>query len=440
MKPNRRPSGVDYQAFVEGLYGTALGESSTIGGYMPGPSPALGKRKIAVGVPARKSQPVSNIRQAVFNALDTSDEALQSLVDTQLSIECQPFAITVRSAWETASSNGTESRMLEEHNANAQRGYPTSAIDGTVSASTAMQIPATPAISAQVDAVPAHLNQPTIYDGLALSMTSNEQNTIKKETEDVFTREMMECAARDPTPQSLNMNRTVEFSKQESTWRGPSTIALTPNVLESKSSKSLNSLTEQSNQVIRPRKRPGRHIDIRTVFNQTKAQLHSATTSKSKSTPVNTTVQGTIDPKPLEKSVDVTMNDQTAARSQVRRKRNQPFFDTVTEDINMDPAIVHGLTQTDPATTATARPTEEVDHSSAGGTSSSQDLVAETHELIDEERDDTDLEIIGSATIHRSRRRRIRTTTTRRTVLEVRHRSVSERLTLHDRNRKKAKT
>ncbi|KIW17581.1 hypothetical protein PV08_04776 [Exophiala spinifera] len=390
MSRSQRPSSADFQAFSEGLYGMNLGESSTVEVRVSAPSCIL--RTITVEIPSRKPQGPSLNHTTPH--LDISNDNLQGLVDRQLSIECHAFGITVESARETTPNAGKAAEQ----------------IDGL-----------------------SH-----IYD---------EENMIKQETEDKFMEQLIECATKDLTPQASNLDSA---SEPMSIRDVPSSAALELDTFKESEDLKLPKHPLK----IQPHRRPRKNIDIRTVFNQTKAQLQSATTSKM---PVlsGDRSKETTPPKTFNDYVDTTIGPQTTApTSQVRRKRNQPFFEKAAEDNEAAPATtLNGPPQTDPTTSET----EEVDptgdsaraeplHSTTAGVAGwSQDgLGADVHQVIDEERDDTDLELIGSGTVRRCRRRRVRRTTTnrRRTVMEIRSRSVSESLGLglRDHKRKKVKT
>ncbi|KAJ9633520.1 hypothetical protein H2204_006903 [Knufia peltigerae] len=333
MNLDKGPSGPDYDAFVEGLYGTTLSESSTVRGHMPKASLSLTKRRITVEIPARKPQVETNSLYTTFNTLDLSDEILQSLVDAQLSTECQPFDISVGAAQDTTSNESVKAELIEVENVDKKTGH----TEVAISESLGLQIPAVPL---QGDITTPSLNESTAYNDHTQSSICTERNTIEKETSDEFTKELLEYAEKDPTPQLFKKDVIVK-SNREATCAGP----LTTTALQPADQSAMELPKDTTDQ-----KRAGKNIDIRTVFRLTKSQLQS--------TSVNTTTQDMVNSKSSGSSMDLMIVDQITAKSQVRRKRHQPFFEKVAEDISVDTGRTNEPAQTDPVTTPTTCPIE----------------------------------------------------------------------------------
>ncbi|KAK7885685.1 hypothetical protein LTR67_010036 [Exophiala xenobiotica] len=408
VRRSQGSSGASYEAFVDGLYGTASADIIVVesGSRMitqdginlsqQGPTlPVTSEGVITVEIPSSsnttRDQKPSTL---TCDAPSIDEDVIQALVDAQLSITSNPFGIIVVPTddgldglprgpiAELQMTSGTQ-RAEEDAHLESRCGIPDNACKRDT----------------------------------ALYTTEEDYPTIKAEpeTEDIFTKELLETA-NIFTPPLPSVDTSIDMVKDNLEAGSMATFEKNKDVLETKPMESANtSKTKRSVAKVKV----AHKIDVSKLFDSHRARLlvrtdHAASTSATE--PGHSTV------------VDLT-NDIGANVRRPPPKKRQTYFGPpqVNEgclnnavDLTTDAGQAASQTQTTPSNPrSTAMESNSINNTTD---TTGPDL----HEVLDAADDEDDeLQIIGTATVRH--RRRVRTTT--HTVLTVRSRSVSESLT-----------
>ncbi|KAK5448180.1 hypothetical protein LTS15_009205 [Exophiala xenobiotica] len=426
LRPSQGSSGASYEAFVDGLYGTALADNPDIivvesesrivtrdGNSLPQQGlifPTSSKGATTVEIPTKlSSSPPDKSSRPSVRALSPDEDVLQSLIDTQLSNTGEPFGIIVITNDDDSSS-----------------GEPIGKIQ--MASGTAEVIERNseePKEAAYVQAQPVQLPEEDTILKLRCETSDNacENMTLypidedypmikdEPEPEDIFMKELIETAEIfTPLP---SVDTSIDILKDDSETALKATFEENKNVLETKPLKSSN-IPETRRSVVKAANK----IDISKLFDRHRASLlvrtdHAASTSATG--PGHSAV------------VDLTNDTGANVRRPPPKKRqtyfsppqvNEGYFNNAV-DLTTDAGQAASQTQTAPSNPrSTAMESNSINNTTD---TTGPDL----HKVLDAAHDDEDVQIIGTATVRH--RRRVRTTT--HTVLTVRSRSVSESLT-----------
>ncbi|KAK5511230.1 hypothetical protein LTR07_009589 [Exophiala xenobiotica] len=238
------------------------------------------------------------------------------------------------------------------------------------------------------------------------------------EPEDTFMKELLEIAKiSTPLP---SVDTSINMVKDDSETSLKATFEENKNILEIKPMKSANT-SETKRSVVKVANK----IDVSKLFDRHRASLlaradYAASTSATGPSQSNVPMVNTRHPTSI---IDLTNDAGTSVRS-LRPKKRQTLFGPQGNEEYLNAVDLTTDAGQDSTSLTTPLNTQSgaVETNNVDTTTSTTDTGPDLHEVMDAANDDEDVQIIGTATVRR--RHRVRTT-----VLTVRSRSVSESLT-----------
>ncbi|KAK5318152.1 hypothetical protein LTR93_008197 [Exophiala xenobiotica] len=411
LRRSQGSSGASYEAFMDGLYGTASADIIVVesGSRMitqdginlsqQGPIlPVTSEGVITVDIPSSSNTTRDRKPSALTcDAPSIDEDVIQALVDAQLSATCNPFGIIV-----VPTDDGVDG-LLREPIAELQMTFGTQLAEEDAHLESRCGIPDN-ACSRDTTLYPTEEDYPTIK--------------AEPEPEAIFMKELRETANMF-TPPLPSVDTSIDIAKDDSETSLKATFEENKNIIGTKPMKSA-STSETKRSVVKVANK----IDVSKLFDRHRASLlaradYAASTSATGPSQSNVPMADTRHPASV---IDLTNDAGTSVRS-LRPKKHQTTFGPrgneeclnavdLTTDAGQDSTSL-----TMPSNTQSGgEETNNVDT-----TTFTTDADPDLHEVLDTANDD-DIQIIGTATVRR--RHRVRTT-----VLTVRSRSVSESLT-----------